>query len=137
MTLKLLNWYLHSTISSAQLIIKNIRFNPVLWETAHYGTAVNYADLYYLKKQIVRLPMAQKRRRKSVAMHNFSTSHFSVPCINDATKTLIGLRQHISLVSVSRVFIFHFCLNNGEHLFSTQPKGTLFLFTKQTKKSKT
>jgi len=95
MTLKLLNWYLHPTISSAHLIKKNILFNPVLWKPAHYGTAVNYAILYYLKRQIVRLPMAQKRRRKSVAMHNCSTAHFSVPCINDATKTLIGLRQHI------------------------------------------
>jgi len=62
-----------------------------------------------------------KRRRKGVAMHNFSTSHFSVPCINDATETLIGLRLHISLGCASRGFIFHFFLNNGEHLFNTQP----------------
>jgi len=52
--------------------------------------------------------MAQKRRRNRVAMHNFSTSHFSVPCINDATKTLTGLRQHISLGSASRDFYFQF-----------------------------
>jgi len=25
---------------------KNIRFNPVLWKPAHYGTPVNYAILY-------------------------------------------------------------------------------------------
>jgi hypothetical protein len=74
---------------------KNILFDPVLWKPAHYGTALNYAILYYLKKQIVQLPMAQKRGRKSVAMHNFSTAHLSVSCINDAMKTHIGLRQHI------------------------------------------
>ena len=141
MALRLLNWYLHLIISSVQLIIKNIRFNPALWKSVHYGTAVKYAILYYLQKQIIWIPMAQKqnsRRWKSVSMHNFSTSPYSMPCINEATKTLISLRWHISLRSASRDFYFSFLFlkkgliywilsHSGHYFYSPNKQRTLKL----------